>query len=757
MKKISFESSLSDIFRLTDNQKKGLKKLKIETVNDLLYYFPVRYGDFNELSYIKDLKVGAKPIIHAEVKSINARKAYNSKMTMTEAVLEEVSGDKIKAIWFSQPYISKMLTVGQSAKFMGTVSERSGSKYLSNPEFEKIDSIPIEKSGALFEEESSEKELMLFPVYKETKYITSKWIYHKIQKIFTSDFYAKISDPIPDYILDKYKLPDVKSSLIYMHSPRKIIDTEAAKKRFAFEEIFFVNLIKQNQKKQYEETGAFVVRPNEEKMERFKESFGFELTDGQKESIESILDDMGSEKPMSRLLEGDVGSGKTVVAATTAYAAIITKPKNQNFGGLQVAYMAPTEILAKQIFSDFCEFFGDKGINVGLLTSKDCRKFPSKIKKNGQFEATKISKAQLLKWTLNGEVQVVVGTHALISKNVFFENLGLVVIDEQHRFGKNQRAKLRNKPQEKLSEKKAGNEKLKTSPEERVKKKGLTKNEEILPHLLSMTATPIPRTLALTIYGDLDLTVLDQMPSGRKKIKTELATEKDRDEVYEKVKKELEDGRQAYVICSRIFEPDPDKERQLNVKSAVGEAERLATGVFKDYKIGVLHSKLKKDEKDKVMDDFSNHKYDILVSTSVVEVGVNVPNATSMIIESGHRFGLSQLHQLRGRVRRSTHQPYCYIFADIKTEITEKRLSAITTAKNGFELAEYDLQFRGAGQMIGNAQWGVSDIAMEALKNLKLIEIAKKEAHALIFRNELYKYPETEKKFKVAEEKLYLE
>ena len=444
-------------------------------------------------------------------------------------------------------------------------------------------------------------------------------------------------------------------------------------------------------------------------MAEFTERFPFTLTDSQNSSIKAILDNFGGNHAMSRLLEGDVGSGKTAVAATTAYAVATSRPPEGmnkegdglsavDFGNLQVAYMAPTEILAKQHFESFIEYFQHLPINIGLITGSGCMKFPSKTDPS---KPTKISKAQLLKWVKNGEIPILIGTHSLIYKSVEFKHLAYVIIDEQHRFGTNQR-------------------------------KQLAKKDARMPHLLSMTATPIPRTLALTIYGDLDITLLEEMPAGRKPIKTTIVGPGQQKEMYEHVRSELADGRQAYVICPRIEEPDPEKQTALNLKSVIAEAKRLGETEFSDYTIGILHGKMTPAEKDKAMLDFNDHKFDVLVATSVVEVGVNVPNATNIIIEGAERFGLSQLHQLRGRVVRGTHQPYCFAVTESKSEKTRERLKALATAKNGFELAEHDLSFRGSGELYGGKQSGLSDLGMEAIRNLKLVEAARTEAQHLV-------------------------
>jgi ATP-dependent DNA helicase RecG len=386
--------------------------------------------------------------------------------------------------------------------------------------------------------------------------------------------------------------------------------------------------------------------------------------------------------------------------------------------------MAPTEILAKQHFESFIEYFHHLPIQIGLLTGSGCMKFPSKV--DGAKPA-KISRAQLLKWVKNGEIPILIGTHALIYKSVEFKHLAHVIIDEQHRFGTNQR-------------------------------RALAKKDARMPHLLSMTATPIPRTLALTVYGDLDITLLDEMPKGRKPVITNVITPEKQDAMYEHVRKELDAGRQAYVICPRIDEPDPDKETAMNAKSVKAEAERLKKDVFKGARIGILHSKMKPAEKDAVMRRFLAHELDVLVATSVVEVGVNVQNATNIIIEGAERFGLAQLHQLRGRVVRSSHQAYCFAVTESKAEKTRERLRALASAKNGFELAEYDLAFRGSGELYGSKQSGITDLGMEALRNLKLVEAARTEARALTKADPaLAAHPQLAARLAVRKEQLHLE
>src|SRR3989339_389979 len=698
-------------FRLDANQKRALHKLKLFSVADLLFHFPVRYSDISTVFKISDLVAGTSATVYGKVSKLKTKKGFHSKVPMAEGMIEDLSG-KIKIIWFNQAYLAKILHDGENVKLTGKVTVSKSGTYLANPEFEKIPNMPIDAHDTLFQKNGISNSGFSYPVYAETRGITSKWFYHAIEKILREKTLDDVEDYIPSDILKKYSLPKLKTALIWIHKPKNAKDAESARKRFAFEEVFCIQLERQHDKFEYRKNKSFQINTNKKNIEEFLQRFPFDATNSQEKSIETILEDMAKNFPMSRLLEGDVGSGKTAVAATASYVTVMQRPDGKNFGNLQVAYMAPTEILATQHFESFIQYFRHLPINIGLITGSGCRKFPAKTigPANGASWTT-ISRSQLLKWVANGEIPILIGTHALIQKTVKFKNLALCVIDEQHRFGTAQRRKL-------------------------VRKDGLA------PHLLSMTATPIPRTLALTIYGDLDLSLLDEMPAGRKQIITEIITPNKRENTYEEIRQELTNGRQLYVICPRIFEPDPEKELALNVKSAVAEAKRLKKEVFQEYEIGVLHSKMSKEKKEEVMRDFTENKINILCATSVVEVGVNVPNATIIIIEGAKRFGLAQLHQLRGRVIRSTHQAYCYIFAEAKSQKTIARLKALKTAKNGFELAELDLTLRGAGELGGTKQWGITDLGMEAIKNIRMVEAARTEAIRLIEEDpELARYP----------------
>ncbi len=703
---MEFRDRLEEKFRLDENQKKALRRLGLFSVADLLFYFPARYTDISQVKKISELAPGEVATVFGKVSKLKTKKAFRSKIPMAEGEIEDLSG-KIKIIWYNQAYLAKMIHEGENVKLSGRVAKSKSGIYLSNPEFERTPLTPIDSHETLFAKENGRAAGSSYPVYRETRGITSRWFYHALEKILKEKTLDKIEDYIPEDILKKYSLPSLKASLFWVHRPKNGRDAESARKRFAFEEVFCIQLERQHDKFEYGKNKSFKIKTEKKIKEEFIKRLPFSPTDSQNRAIETVLKDMAKDSPMSRLLEGDVGSGKTAVAATAAYVTI-NNPAGNGLGHLQVAYMAPTEILATQHFESFIKFFSHLPINIGLITGSGCRKFPSKVNPSGW---TEISRAQLLKWVAEGVIPILIGTHALIQKSVKFKNLALCIIDEQHRFGTAQRRKL-------------------------VRKDG------VAPHLLSMTATPIPRTLALTIYGDLDLSLLDEMPPGRKQVITEIVTPDKRDETYGKIREELKSGRQAYVICPRIDEPDPNKEMALMAKSAIAEAKRLKKEIFPEYDIGVLHSKMSKQKKEEVMKKFLAGEINILAATSVVEVGVNIPNATVIVIEGAERFGLAQLHQLRGRVIRSEHQAYCYVFAEAKTGKTVERLKALKNAKNGFELAELDLTLRGAGELAGTKQWGISDLGMEAIKNLKMVEAARAEAIRLISEDpELKKYP----------------
>src|SRR3989344_3071200 len=449
-------SPLRDIFRLNETQKRALSRANLETIVDLLFYFPSRYSNPSEIKQIRDVKIGENVTLSGKISKLRTRKAWKRKIPMGEGYLEDLSG-KIKIIWFNQAYLAKMTQEGQTVQLTGKITGGGNGVYLANPELEKNVEQSIWNSSA--------NNQLGYPLYPEKRGLTSRWIYHSIKKILVNNLVKEIKDYLPKEMLKKYNLPSLKTALIWIHSPQNKNDALSARKRFAFEEVFFIQLKRQHDRLEYKKNKSFAIDSVEKDIKNFISRFDFELTKSQQKAIDYILNDIKKSHPMSRLLEGDVGSGKTAVAASISYAVIRNHPLKQDFGNLQVAYMAPTEVLANQLYESFIQYFKHLNINIGLITSSGCKKFPSKVKPGGW---TNIPRAQLLKWVANGEIPILIGTHSLIQKTVKFKNLALVIIDEQHRFGTAQRRKLARK-------------------------------DGVAPHLLSMTATPIPRTLALTI------------------------------------------------------------------------------------------------------------------------------------------------------------------------------------------------------------------------------------------------------------------
>jgi ATP-dependent DNA helicase RecG len=695
--------ALTAHFRLTPPQLSALRKLGIATVRDLLYHFPARYDRAGDESAITGLVPGAQATLFGTLRKLDTRRSWKRKIPVGEATLDDGTGS-IKIMWFHQPYLAKKYTEGMFVKAVGTVGGKDGRLYLANPHVEPAD--PAD-AGLFAQREHDAPQGALFAVYPESRGVTSLWVRHALTKVFGSGVLDALDDVIPPETRSRYHLPDLATALLSIHTPEDIRHAEAARKRFAFEEIFLLQVSRAIERRTNDALGSFAVDAAAA-AETFLGSLPLSPTGAQRRAIAEIVHDLGSPHPMARLLEGDVGSGKTLVAAATSYAIVTSRPPGRASGTLQVAYMAPTEILAQQHFQSFIEYFKDLPINIALITGSGCKKFPSKVARG---KATDISRAQLLKWVGSGEIAMLVGTHALIQKAVKFKHLAYTIVDEQHRFGTAQRRALAHKG-------------------------------DAAPHFLSMTATPIPRTLALTIYGDLDLSVLDELPPGRVRITTSIIEPRERDTAYDAMRKQLEAGRQAYVICPRIEEPDPEKFNALQAKSAKAEAKRLQKDVFPEFSVGLLHGSMKPKEKDEAMRAFGANETQVLVATSVVEVGVNVPNATVILIEGAERFGLAQLHQLRGRVQRSSHPPYCFLLPETKGEATRKRLRVLETSSDGFTLAEADLQQRGAGDLYGRKQWGISDLGMEALRNPRLIEAARESARLLVTEDpELSRHP----------------
>jgi ATP-dependent DNA helicase RecG len=695
------EDLVTKHFRLVPAQQAALRKLKIHSIEDVLYHFPVRYERAGGEGRVHALVPKTKVSLVGMFSKLEAKKLWKSRRTATEGWFEDGTG-KVKVLWFNQPYIAKMTPQGVAVRLSGMVAGTPEKPYITNPE---VSVLSGHESTGLFASDTDDTVTPLFPVYPESAGITSRWFFHALARVFESGVHKMLVDPIPAATRERLHLPELSTALVWMHVPEEERHTETARKRFAFEEMFVLHTGKTLERIANTHEDSFPIPDAQERIDTFVNSLEhIAPTGAQTRALTDIAHALSSPHPMARLLEGDVGSGKTLVAAAAAYAAITSRPQGRTSGlpaqagTLQVAYMAPTEILAQQHFESFIRYFKHLPVSIGLITGSGCKKFPSKTARGG---STPISRTQLLKWVAQGEIAFVVGTHALIQKSVQFRHLALAIVDEQHRFGTAQR-------------------------------RALARKGDAIPHFLSMTATPIPRTLALTLYGDLDISVIDELPPGRAQVTTRIVSEEKRPDMYTTMRHELAAGRQAYVICPRIEEPDPTKLNALMAKSAKAEAQRLQKDVFPEYTVGLLHGAMTPTEKDAAMRDFEHGNTHILVATSVVEVGVNVPNATVIIIEGAERFGLSQLHQLRGRVQRSSHAPYCFLAPDTKSALSLKRLRALEKSSDGFELAEADLQLRGAGDLFGSQQWGVSDLGMEALKNPRLIEAARIEAQTIV-------------------------
>lgn len=685
---------ITEHVRLVSGQKAALEKLGIHTIRDVLMHIPQRYEDIGAATPIAHISRDELITVYGELRDLEKKLNWKTKRYMVEGWLHDTTG-KIKIRWFHMPYMVEKL---RDAAFVKVTGKATGTSTIAfvNPLIEELPGLPELGAAAKLEP--------LYPIYASSYGISSRWFHVTAQRILSEIDLDELEDSVPSTIFTKYNLPSLHTALVWAHQPRSQAEASAARKRFAFNEVFYLQLSNALRRAQALKNNTHLLTQTDTLARTFTTLLPFTLTNAQQRASRAILKDMSTPGPMMRLLEGDVGSGKTAVAALVSYVTTHNHPDGQEYGSLQVAYMAPTEVLAEQLFSSFCELFKHTNVSIALMTGSGCKKFPSKSNSG----ATKISRSQLLTWIGSGEVAIVIGTHALLQDSVQFKHLALAIIDEQHRFGTNQRAQL-------------------------IDTRGRT------PHLLSMTATPIPRTLALTIYSDLDLTLLDEYPAGRKHPITTLAnTDKRRAEAYTHIRAQIQAGRQAYVICPRIApsdlgdNPTQQKLMMARVKSVTEEVAHLKK-LFPELSIAGLHGKMTPKEKESVMHDFATHTTHIMVATSVVEVGVNVPNATIILIEGAERFGLSQLHQLRGRVQRSSHQAYCYLFTTGNvSQTTKERLNALVKASDGFALAELDLKLRGAGDLAGGKQWGISDVAMEAIQNLKMVEAARHEAQLLI-------------------------
>ncbi|MCX7881297.1 MAG: ATP-dependent DNA helicase RecG [Patescibacteria group bacterium] len=626
-------------------------QLGIKTYFDLLNYFPFRYEDYSLVSPINKVQPGEVVTLQGQI--LDMKNEYTKTGLKIQKLLLYDGTAKIEAIWYNQPYLLKLFKLGNKLSLAGEIKNWGKKIFIEPKEYEIVKNNFLIHTGRII------------PIYPEKKGLSSKVIREKIFYLLNSDYL--VNEFLPEEILKYNSLVKEDYSYKNIHFPENFLAAKKARERLAFDELFVIqlsaNLVKQQWQK--EKVGfKFMIKEHQEKVNQFIKNLPFILTNAQKKAVAEILNDLSQSKPMNRFLQGDVGSGKTVVAAIACYVAYLN--------GFQSLLMAPTEILAFQHYQTLTSLFKNYSVKIGLQTS-----------------SKKISKKQ----GLISDFNIIVGTHALIQKKLQFSRVGLVIIDEQHRFGVVQRAAL--------------------------KEKGIN------PHLLTMTATPIPRTVALTLYNELDLTYIDEMPKGRLPIKTFVIPQEKRMSAYQWIKEKIKNENiQVFIVCPLIEESTV--ETMKSVKAAKKEYQFLKEKIFPEFKVGLLHGKLKAKEKEKIMNDFRQKKYHLLVTTPVVEVGVDIPNANIIIIEAAERFGLAQLHQLRGRVGRSDKQAYCFLFSEIKNNQAQERLNFFAKNNLGIKLAEYDLKIRGPGDVYGLKQHGYLNLKIASLTDYQLINQTKR-------------------------------
>ena len=655
-----------------------LSRLGIETVRDLLYHFPRRYDDYSTLKPINQLEYGEETTIVGTIWETRTRSTRGGSAIVT-SVIADGSGT-IEAVWFNQPYLTRQLRAGRRIVLSGKVDEYLGHLTLQSPAWEPL-----------------ERELIhtgrLVPIYPLTQGVTSRWL-RRMTKRVVDHWAPRLTDHLPETLRARIGLMDLSTAIRQIHFPVSQEAAEQSRYRLSFDEFLFIQLGMLRKRQEWQAHAGAPIPPNQPVLDAFLESLPFQLTAAQQRAVEHILEDMAQPRPMSRLLQGDVGSGKTVVAAAAMLTAIAA--------GRQAALMAPTEILAEQHYQTLVQLLGDaeargleRPISVALLTGS----------------LRRVERGKVYAALAAGEADIVVGTHALIQRHVTFHDLGLVIVDEQHRFGVIQRTELRDKGE--------------------------------APHMLVMSATPIPRSLALTLYGDLEISVIDELPPGRQAIETRWLLPKERERAYAFLRSQIEKGRQVFMLYPLIEESE-----KVAAKAAVEEHDRLQKTIFPDLRLGLLHGRMKSKEKDQAMSHFRQGKLDILVSTSVIEVGIDVPNASVMMIEGADRFGLAQLHQFRGRVGRGEHKSFCLLVSDNAspddphTKTTWERLKAIEETQDGFVLAEKDLELRGPGDFFGVRQSGLPTLRLASLSNVHTLEQARAEAKALFEQDPTLSQPE---------------
>jgi len=652
-----------------------LAHLGINSLEDLLFYFPRRYDDYSELKPISRLFFGEDVTIIGTIKNIQQRMSRSNR-SMVEASISDGSGE-IRLTWFNQPWVAARLQPGAQIVLSGRVEQYLGRLMINNPEWEPVDQEQLHTNR-------------IVPVYPLTSSITQRWL-RRIMYQTISYWSVRLEDFLPIAVRADNQLPELSEAIQEVHFPSSMDKLRESRKRLAFDEVFLMQLGVLGQKSAWQKHDARGFSVSDVWLEAQTERLPYHLTNAQQNALGDIRADLASGRPMNRLLQGDVGSGKTVVAALAS--AII------NQSGAQAAFLAPTSILAEQHYRNLSGLLADPENIHSLLKEDEIYLL---------IGATPPSvRMDILDRLSSGSIRLIIGTHALLEEPVKFKDLQLAVIDEQHRFGVEQRANLR--------------------------AKGTN------PHLLVMTATPIPRSLALTVYGDLDLTVIDEFPAGRQRIDTSIYYPREREVVYDIIRSQIADGRQVFIIYPLVQQGENDE-----AKAAVEEHTRLSQEVFPGLRLGLLHGRLKQDEKDQIMQAFRNRELDILVSTSVVEVGVDIPNATIMLIEGANRFGLSQLHQFRGRVGRGAHKSFCFLIPENESAADNQRLQAMVETDDGFLLAEKDLEQRGPGDFLGKRQAGFSDLRMASLTDVRMIETARKAAQKLFAEDPDLRQPQNE-------------
>lgn len=657
---LSLGSSVDTLRGVGPVRKKQLGQLGIETVRDLIYHLPRRYDDYGSLKPINRLELGEEVTIVGVVQRVESHRA-RSGMPLVKVNLSDGTAS-IEATWFNQPHLAKRFRKGQELALSGEVEEFLGRLVFTSPQWEPV-----------------KRELLhtgrLVPIYPLTEGISARWLRKLINRTL-AQWATRIVDPLPSTVIESAHLIGLRQAIRYIHFPPDKESLEQARRRLCFDELFLLQLGVLARRRAWREEETRAVDVDAERIDAFLSQLPYDLTDAQRRAIDEILSDLSRPVPMNRLLQGDVGSGKTIVALTAMLAAAQD--------GQQAALMAPTSILAEQHYQTVTDLLEEHGIDelrCALLI--------------GGLSAAEKERVQA--GVASGQIDVVIGTHALIQAAVTFDQLGLVVVDEQHRFGVRQRGAL------------------------------WTKGDgDLRPHLLAMSATPIPRTLALTIYGDLDVSVLDEMPPHRQEVITAVRGPRSRERIYAFIDAQIEKGRQAFIICPLVEESE-----KIDATAAVAEHERLQREVFSHLRLGLLHGRMADDEKEETMLAFRRGEYDILVSTAVVEVGVDIPNASVMLVEGADRFGLAQLHQFRGRVGRGGHKSYCILVSDNPSPESLERLRIMEQTNDGFVLAEKDVEMRGPGDFFGVRQHGLPPLKVAKLSDVRILETARREAEKL--------------------------